>query len=147
MKGVKYPCSDPNNEEKIYAIVQSFNTYLSPGPLEHKMRRIKEHESGTYFAWIGKFGLGDPYYFRIHSPVTSCEVSRQSFIEFICGADRDTFSLTSIVVVSILYLPQPLSHMLIQYPFAQSSSPIHPLPKPIYILSTGCPTARTIAGH
>ncbi|BGP28728.1 hypothetical protein JCM10296v2_000464 [Rhodotorula toruloides] len=33
----------------------------------------------TYFAWIGKFDLGSPYYFRIHSPATFCE------FDFHCG--------------------------------------------------------------
>ncbi|WWC61520.1 uncharacterized protein I303_104104 [Kwoniella dejecticola CBS 10117] len=66
-------------KEEVYAIIQAFNTYLPEGPLKYKMDRIKEHEEETYFAWIGKFGLGDPYYFRIHSPVTFCE------FDFHCG--------------------------------------------------------------
>ncbi|GAA6046603.1 hypothetical protein JCM3770_006233 [Rhodotorula araucariae] len=69
----------PEQREEVYAIVQVFNTYLPEGPLKHKMRRIREHEDKTYFAWIGKFGLGDAYYFRIHSPVTFCE------FDFHCG--------------------------------------------------------------
>jgi hypothetical protein len=61
--------------ELIYKIVQTFNIYLPVGPLEHRMQQIRAHEDQTYFAWIGKTGLGDPYYYRIHSPVTFCEVS------------------------------------------------------------------------
>jgi hypothetical protein len=38
------------------------------------MKRVKAHEGETWFAWIGGYGLGDPYYFRIHSPVVFCEV-------------------------------------------------------------------------
>ncbi|WVQ61879.1 uncharacterized protein L199_000012 [Kwoniella botswanensis] len=69
----------PNQREEIYAIIQAFNTYLPEVPLKYKMERVRKFEDQTYFAWIGKFGLGDPYYFRIHSPVTFCE------FDFHCG--------------------------------------------------------------
>ena len=39
------------------------------------MKLIQSHQDQTYFAWIGKFGPSDPYYYRIHSPVTFNEVS------------------------------------------------------------------------
>lgn len=65
----------PEQREEIYAIIQAFNIYLPEGPMKYKMQRIRKFEDQTYFAWIGKFGLGDPYYFRIHSPATFCEVS------------------------------------------------------------------------
>ncbi|TNY21995.1 hypothetical protein DMC30DRAFT_175761 [Rhodotorula diobovata] len=69
----------PEQREEVFAIVEVFNSYLPAGPLEHKMRRVREHEASTYFAWIGKFDLGSPYYFRIHSPATFCE------FDFHCG--------------------------------------------------------------
>ncbi|WRT64445.1 uncharacterized protein IL334_001377 [Kwoniella shivajii] len=66
-------------KDEVYAIIQAFNTYLPADPLKHYMARIKAFEDQTYFAWIGKYGLGDPYYFRIHSPITFCE------FDFHCG--------------------------------------------------------------
>jgi hypothetical protein len=63
-------------KEKIYAIVRAFNIYLPDGPLEQRMKLIEKYEDQTYFAWIGKSGLDDPYYYRIQSPVTFCEVRR-----------------------------------------------------------------------
>ncbi|WVW83543.1 hypothetical protein I302_105564 [Kwoniella bestiolae CBS 10118] len=69
----------PDQKEEIYAIIRAFNTYLPEIPLKYKMERVRSFEDQTYFAWIGKFGLGDPYYFRIHSPVTFCE------FDFHCG--------------------------------------------------------------
>jgi hypothetical protein len=64
----------PAQRSQIWDIVQSFNTYLPSGPLKAHMKRVKAHEGETWFAWIGGYGLGDPYYFRIHSPVVFCEV-------------------------------------------------------------------------
>ena len=43
------------------------------------MALLKSYEDQTYFSWIGNFGLGDPYYFRVHSPVTFIE------FDFHCG--------------------------------------------------------------
>ena len=68
----------PAQRDEVYAIVRAFNVYLPEGPLKHKMELVKKFEDQTYFAWIGKFGLGDAYYFRVHSPVTFCEASRKS---------------------------------------------------------------------
>lgn len=65
----------PAQRDEVYALVRAFNVYLPEGPLAHRMARIRGFEDETYFAWIGKFGLGDPYYFRISSPATFCEVS------------------------------------------------------------------------
>lgn len=70
-----------SQKEEVYAIIRAFNTYLPTGPLEARMKLIRANEDKTYFAWIGKFGLGDPYYFRIHSPVTFCE------FDFHCGSE------------------------------------------------------------
>lgn len=71
----------PEQKAKIYEIVRVFNAYLPPGPLEKRMQQVKRYEDQTYFAWIGKFGLGDPYYYRIHSPVAFCE------FDFHCGSE------------------------------------------------------------
>jgi hypothetical protein len=65
----------PEQREQVYAIVRAFNIYLPDGPLEHRMKLIRQYEDQTYFAWIGKNGLADPYYYSIHSPVTFSEVS------------------------------------------------------------------------
>ena len=63
-----------SQREEVWAIVRAFNVYLPEAALEARMKRLQSFEDQTYFAWIGKFGLGDPYYFRIHSPMTFCEV-------------------------------------------------------------------------
>jgi hypothetical protein len=69
----------PEQKQEVYAILQAFNVYLPAEPLKHRMDLLRKYENQTYFAWIGKFGLGDPYYFRIHSPVTFSE------FDFHCG--------------------------------------------------------------
>lgn len=69
----------PAQREEIWEIVKTFNVYLPDGPLNAHMERVKKYERETWFAWIGGYGLGDPYYFRIHSPVVFCEVSARLY--------------------------------------------------------------------
>ncbi|UZJ55560.1 hypothetical protein CBS101457_004880 [Exobasidium rhododendri] len=71
----------PEQREQIYAILHAFNVYLPDGPLTHRMKLLRQYEDQTYFAWIGKSGLSDPYYYRIQSPVTFCE------FDFHCGSE------------------------------------------------------------
>ncbi|KIR30669.1 hypothetical protein I307_04560 [Cryptococcus deuterogattii 99/473] len=78
-EGCPISAFSPEQREEVYALIQTFNIYLPEGPMKYKMQRIRKFEDQTYFAWIGKFGLGDPYYFRIHSPATFCE------FDFHCG--------------------------------------------------------------
>lgn len=61
--------------EQVWSILRAFNCYLPAKALEARMNRLKSVQEETYFAWIGGYGLGDPYYFRIHSPMTFSEVS------------------------------------------------------------------------
>ena len=65
--------------EQVWSILRAFNCYLPPKALEARMNRLRSVQGETYFAWIGGYGLGDPYYFRIHSPMTFSEVSRAFF--------------------------------------------------------------------
>jgi hypothetical protein len=80
-EGLPISLMTPAQREQVYAIIQAFNIYLPAGPLDAKMRRVRAFENQTYFAWIGKYGLGDPYYFRIHSPVVFVE------FDFHCGSE------------------------------------------------------------
>jgi hypothetical protein len=63
----------------VYSLLEAFNEYLPDGPRAHRMSLLRKWEDQTYFGWIGNFGPQDPYYFRIHSPVTFCEVRRGRF--------------------------------------------------------------------
>lgn len=67
--------------EMVWELLRAFNAWLPPQSLKHHLRRLKAHEDETYFAWIGDFGNNDPYYYRIHSPVTFCE------FDFHCGSE------------------------------------------------------------
>lgn len=83
-EGLPVSAMTPSQREEIWELVKTFNIYLPDGPLAAHMERLRKFEGETWFAWIGGYGLGDPYYFRIHSPVVFCEVS-------ILGVGRATY--------------------------------------------------------
>jgi hypothetical protein len=64
----------PEQRTTIFSLLETFNIYLPAGPRAARMARLRQYEDQTYFAWIGGHGLGDAYYYRIHSPMTFCEV-------------------------------------------------------------------------
>lgn len=85
-----------DQQAQVMRIFAAFNDYLPQGPFDARMKQIEAHLSKTYFscvslyhnncnsissldAGIGKFGLGDPYYYRLHSPVAFSE------FDFHCG--------------------------------------------------------------
>lgn len=76
------PVSLFNSEQKaaVLRIFKAFNNFLPDESLRIRLESIRRHMDRTYFTWIGGFGLGDPYYFRLHSPVAWCEV------DFHCGS-------------------------------------------------------------
>jgi hypothetical protein len=67
----------PAQQIVLLEIVSTYLGILPDGPLQARMRQIKEHLSETYFVWIGGFGDYNPYYFRIHSPVIFLEFDHQ----------------------------------------------------------------------
>jgi hypothetical protein len=77
-----FQMTEPQREQ-VWAILRAFNCYLPPKALEARMNRLRSVQEETYFAWIGGYGLGDPYYFRIHSPMTFSEVSSGPFLRTI----------------------------------------------------------------
>ena len=71
----------PEQQAAVIRIFKAFEVYLPAGPLAARISLIEAHMDKTYFAWIGGFELGDPYYYRLHSPVAYCE------FDFHCGSE------------------------------------------------------------
>ncbi|KAF5528354.1 hypothetical protein CGCA056_v001327 [Colletotrichum aenigma] len=65
-------------QELLMSIVSEFLVLLPPEPLKHRLEHIRAYLSETYFAWIGQFGLADPFYYRIQSPVALFEFDHHS---------------------------------------------------------------------
>ncbi|KAJ3337095.1 hypothetical protein HDU93_001668 [Gonapodya sp. JEL0774] len=68
-----------DKQEIIVEIFKSFNEYYPASVLEYRVKDFRRHLGETFFAWIGPHKDNDPYYYRIHSPVSFLE------LDFHCG--------------------------------------------------------------
>jgi hypothetical protein len=107
----------PSQRSTIYDLLETFNIYLPAPTRAARMERLRECEDQTYFAWIGGWGLGDAYYYRIHGPMTFCEVGSWDRSDLCCvlcvvadtWVDCSSNSLISTAVVSSEYRFQIVS--------------------------------------
>jgi hypothetical protein len=72
-------------QETVVTLFKAFNEFYPETVLEHRVNQFKYHLGDTYFAWIGKHTEDDPFYYRIHSPVSFCE------FDFHCGSKFSNF--------------------------------------------------------
>jgi Protein of unknown function (DUF3500) len=57
-------------------LMKLVDIYVSRMPADHarlRMSEIEKHMDETHFAWIGKSGDTDPFYYKVHSPVILIE--------------------------------------------------------------------------
>ena len=66
-----------DQRDLLLALIDEFVSNMAEGHARGKMDEVREHLDSTYFAWIGKFGDGDVFYYRVHSPVVLIEFDHQ----------------------------------------------------------------------
>jgi hypothetical protein len=79
-EGLRVSEMPATHQDMIITLFKAFNEYYPESVLQERVKQFKQHWDETYFAWIGKWGDHDAYYFRIHSPVAFCE------LDFHCGS-------------------------------------------------------------
>ena len=101
-EGVRVSDLDEQQKELILDIAEQFLLYLpSTARVIHKAR-IRSHFQETFFCWIGgyndsdKEGEGDPFYFRIQSPVIIFEFDHHSGV-FLTNKEPARFHIHTIV--------------------------------------------------
>ncbi|KAH7118049.1 hypothetical protein B0J13DRAFT_570223 [Dactylonectria estremocensis] len=77
-EGVLMSDMTPEQQELLMSMVAEFLILLPPQPLEARLNHIRSWASETYFSWIGGYGLDDPFYYRIQSPVVILEFDHHS---------------------------------------------------------------------
>jgi hypothetical protein len=68
----------PAQQQLVLDICNEFLLYHSNKSRTAKLEQVKRHFEETYFCWIGGYGDGDAYYFRIQSPVILVEFDHHS---------------------------------------------------------------------
>ena len=61
----------------LLALIEEFVGNMDEGHAKVKMKEVRDHLDGTYFAWIGDFGDDSTFYYRVQSPVVLIEFDHQ----------------------------------------------------------------------
>ncbi len=70
--------------------------YLPAGPLAARLREVEEHADDTWFSWIGGWAGGEPFYFRIQSPVVLTELDHHCGV-FLANTEPAVFHIHTTV--------------------------------------------------
>jgi hypothetical protein len=63
--------------KQLVDLVALYVDNMDDGHARVKMDEVRKHMDRTWFAWIGKTGPDDVFYYRIHSPVLLIEFDHQ----------------------------------------------------------------------
>jgi hypothetical protein len=75
--GLPVSAMNADQKRRLTALIELYIGNMDDGHARVKMDEIRKHLDRTYFAWIGKGGDGDVFYYRIHSPVVLIEFDQQ----------------------------------------------------------------------
>jgi hypothetical protein len=71
---------DRNQQRLLLDVCDLWISRLPIGHSSLKMDEIKRHLDQSHFAWIGGYSLDEPFYFKVHSPVTLLEYDNHAAI-------------------------------------------------------------------
>lgn len=80
----------------VREIVADAVGYLPAGPLAARLREIDRHADDTWFSWIGGWQGGEPFYFRIQSPVVLTELDHHCGV-FLANTEPAVFHIHTTV--------------------------------------------------
>ena len=80
----------------VREIIRDALGYLPAGPLAARLREIDEHADDTWFSWIGGWQGGEPFYFRIQSPVVLTELDHHCGV-FLANTEPAVFHIHTTV--------------------------------------------------
>jgi hypothetical protein len=67
----------PFQQTRLLGVVAEYVNHMAEGHAQVRMDEVRRHLDRTFFAWIGKSGAEDVFYYRIHSPVILIEFDHQ----------------------------------------------------------------------
>lgn len=80
----------------LLKLVESYVSYLPPGPKQARMQEVERHMPATHFCWIGGFGDEDPFYYRVQSPVLIIEFDHHAGV-FLGNKEPEKFHVHTLV--------------------------------------------------
>lgn len=80
----------------LLALVQTYVGRLAEDHAAEKMAEVHRHLGDTYFCWIGPHEKGEPFYYKVHSPVLWIEFDNHPGI-FLDNDEPEPFHVHTIV--------------------------------------------------
>jgi hypothetical protein len=80
--GIRYDDLSPAARERLMDIIITYVGRIRDDHAGIKLAEVNEHLAETTFAWIGAFGDGNPFYYRVQSPVILIEFDHQPGVAY-----------------------------------------------------------------
>ena len=77
-EGIPYSVLSQHQRELLLQLIEIYVGRVCAGHAAIELEAAKAHLQETHFAWIGTFGEGNPFYYRVHSPVVLIEFDHQA---------------------------------------------------------------------
>lgn len=85
-----------DQQKLVTAIFDEYLLYLPPAARRKRLERIQNWYSETFWSWIGGFGSGDPFYYRLQSPVVIVEFDHHSGV-FLTNGEPAKFHIHTLL--------------------------------------------------
>lgn len=81
-QGIPATALDGAQRDKLAELLAFYVGRDRPGHAEYRLGRVMARLDQTHFAWIGKWGDADPFYYRVHNPLILIEFDHQPGVMF-----------------------------------------------------------------
>ena len=78
------PATDLTDAQRrlLVGVARHYVEWSADGHAAVKLREVEAHLDETWFSWYGGYGETDPFYYRVHSPVTLIEFDHHDGVVF-----------------------------------------------------------------
>lgn len=95
-EGVRGDELRPTQRKLLLDLTKPYLFALPDGPYHARLAQVERHLDDTSFSWIGGWGSGEPFYYKIHSPVILIEYDNHSGV-FLDNAEPEQYHVHTIV--------------------------------------------------
>ena len=95
-EGLRADSMSKGQQQLLLDLMGTYTGHLRPGHDREWMGEIKRHLNDTWFAWIGRYGDSDTFYYKIHSPVLLVEFDMHKGV-FLNNDEPEKLHIHSIV--------------------------------------------------
>ncbi|KAK9447023.1 uncharacterized protein V1518DRAFT_125553 [Limtongia smithiae] len=95
-EGISVSMFTDEQKDLLYDILEQYLLFLPHKARSVHLKKVRKYESETYFCWIGGYGVEDPFYYRIQSPVIVVEFDHHSGV-FLNNSEPKKFHIHTLL--------------------------------------------------